>query len=161
MGFMFPGDIGAVKIADADDFDDSAGNATFVVEISRNQIAKEGTDVPDPEPVTAELADDRPVRMGINQSMALRLAELAIADFDTLEEQVQSGAELEIQVDSAATDSAGDPLFSTVYHKVILNNVAHGPHKPDRSAYGVVIIDGMCTGFSTGDIYSLTHTQQP
>lgn len=160
MGFMFPGGIGRIRIADADDFDDEAGDATFVVDINRNQIAKEGTDVPDPDPVTAELADDRLVRMGLNQAMSIRLAELAIEDFDTLEAEVETGSEVEIEVESAATDSGtDDPLFTMVYHKVILNNVAHGAVKVDRSSYGVVIIDGMCTGYSTRDIYSLTHSQ--
>ena len=44
-----------------------------------------------------------------------------------------------------------------MYNKVILYNVAHGPAKFDRSAYGVVIVDGMTTGASTKDIYTLTQ----
>ena len=84
MSFSFPGGVGLAEIADADDFDTSA-NANFAVTIDRNSIAKEGTQVPDPEPVTAELADDRQIRMGLDQDINMRLSDLPTTDFDKLE----------------------------------------------------------------------------
>ena len=155
MGFAFPGGIGEIRIADADDFDTS-GSANFLVVIDRNQIAKEGTEFPDPEAIKAELADDREVRMGVNQAMNIRLAELEQSDFDTLENQVDTGTEVFVEVTSAAK-TGGSPIWKIVYQDVILSNILHGPVKADRSAYGTVLLDGMCTGFNSSDIYTLTQ----
>ena len=155
MAFSFPGGIGQIRIADADDFDDM-GNSSFVVVMPRNSIAKEGTEVPDPEAVTAQLADDREVRMGINQGLSIRLSEMDIADFDTLEGACNAGDDLYIEVESAAKTSTGDPRVLIVYQEVILSNVAHAPVSAERGSYGTVIVDGMATGFSTADIYTLT-----
>jgi len=156
MAFDFPGGIGQVRIADASDFD-TAGNATFLVVMDRNQIAKEGTEFPDPEAVTAQLADDREMRMGVNQPVSLRLSELPQGDFDKLEDACDAGTDVWIEVTSAATNSTGDPLWEVVYNEVILSNVLHGPVSADRSSYGVVLLDGMATGFNSDDIYSLTQ----
>jgi hypothetical protein len=156
MSFSFPGGVGLAEIADADDFDTSA-NANFAVTIDRNSIAKEGTQVPDPEPVTAELADDRQIRMGLDQDINMRLSDLPTTDFDKLEGACNDGTEVFIRLESTKTTSGGDPIWKVVYNKVILYNVAHGPAKFDRSAYGVVIVDGMTTGASTKDIYTLTQ----
>lgn len=156
MGFSFPGGVNLVEIADALDFDTSA-NANFMVTIDRNSIAKEGTEIPNPEPVTAELADDREIRMGLDQPINMRLTDLPMADFDTLEGACNDGTEVYIRLESTQTTSGGDPIWKVVYNKIILSNVAHGPAKFDRSAYGVVIVDGMTTGGSTKDIYTLTQ----
>lgn len=156
MGISYPGGIKKIEIADAEDFD-TATDANFLVTIDRNSLAKEGTEVPDPESVTAELADDRQVRMGVDQSISLRLTELPQADFDTLETATKEGTEVFIKMTSTQTDGSGNPRWEIVYRRVILSNVSHGPAKADRSSYGVVIIDGMTTGGETADIYTLTQ----
>ena len=158
MGFQFPGGIGQIEIDDVGTFDtnDSTTPSGFVITIDRNQIAKEGTEFPDPEAIKAELADDREVRMGVNQAMNIRLAELPIGDFDQLETQVDAGNEVFVKVTSSAKTSAGDPIWEVIYKKVILSHILHGPVMVDRSSYGVVLLDGMCTGFNSDDIYSLT-----
>ena len=159
MGFAFPGGIEKVAIDDTGAFDTAATTdpSTFLIEVERNNIAKEGTDIPDPEAITAALADDRESRMGLNQSLALRLADLPTTDFDTLEGACDDGTEVYVKVTSMAKTSGGTPKWEVVYQRVLLSNVAHGPANVDRSAYGVVIVDGMCTGFSTSDIYTLTQ----
>jgi hypothetical protein len=156
MGIAFPGGVDLAEIADADDFDTSA-NANFLVEIDRNSIAKEGTEIPEPEPVTAELADDRQIRMGVDQDINMRLADLPMTDFDTLEGACNDGTEVYIRLTSTQKTDSGDPVWKVVYNRIILNNVAHGPAKFDRSAYGVVLVDGMTTGGSSKDIYTLTQ----
>lgn len=155
-GFSFPGGIETVEIADAEDFD-TAGNASFLVEVLRNRIAAEGFDIPDPEAVTAALADDREVRLGVDQSLSLRFTDLPTGDFDTLEQATSDGTEVYVRITSMATDGSGNPRWRVTYKRVIFSQVAHGPVNADRSAYGVVIVEGMTTGFSTADIYSITQ----
>jgi len=156
MALSFPGGIEKVEIADAPDFD-TASNSSFLVTVDRNSIAKEGTEVPDPESVTAELADDREVRMGVNQSVSLRFTELPMADFDTLEAACNEGTEVYVKLVSAQTDSNDNPRWKVVYNRVLLSNVVHGPANVDRSSYGVVVVDGMTTGGDSEDIYTLTQ----
>lgn len=152
--FDFPGGIEKLEIADASDFD-TAGNASFVVTVNRNSIA-EGSEVPDPESVTIALADDREFRNGINQELNLRFSAIATTDFDSLESAAKNGTELWIRVTSLAKDGNGNPKWEVTYNKVILSQAAHGPVNSSRDEYGVVIINGMTTGFETSDIYSIT-----
>lgn len=154
--FGFPGGIEQIEIADADDFD--AGlTSTFVVTMGRNKIASEGIDIPDPEKVTLELADDRQIRNGLDQELSLRFTNIDTTDFDSLEGAVKDGTEVFVKVTSRAKDGSGNPKWEIVYQDVILNNAAHSAAKPGRDEYGVVIVDGMTTGFETSDIYTLTQ----
>jgi hypothetical protein len=159
MAFDFPGGIGEVEIDDVGTFDTGASTdpSSFLITIGRNQIAKEGTEFADPEAVTAQLADDREMRMGVNQPVSLRLSELPMSDFSTLETQCDAGNDLWMKVLSAAKNNSGNPIWEIVYKQVILSNVLHGPVSADRSSYGVVLLDGMATGFNSEDIYSLTQ----
>jgi hypothetical protein len=150
----FPGGIAKIEIADADDFDTS-GNATFLVTAGRATIA-EGTEFPDPESVTAALADDRELNQGKNQEIAIRLTSLGTGDFDQLESAEQGPTEVFVRASSMRTTDAGAPVFEVTYKKVILSHVAHGPVNADRESYGTIQIDGMATGASTSDVYSIT-----
>jgi hypothetical protein len=155
-GFAFPGGIETVEIADAEDFD-TATNANFAITVDRTSIAAEGFDIPEPEAVTAALADDREVRLGVDQSLSLRFTDLDSADFDSLEAAANGGTEVFVRITSTQKDGNGNPRWQVVYNRVILSHVAHGPANADRSTYGVVIVDGMTTGGTTADIYSITQ----
>ena len=156
-GFAFPGGIRFVTICDVEVFEEAADTADIFVKIHRNHIASEGFDIPDPEPVTAPLADDREVRLGVDQSLSLRFTDLPSADFDALEAAANAGKPVFVRATSMQGDGNGNPRWQVVYNRVILSHVAHGPANADRSSYGVVIVDGMTTGATTADIYSITQ----
>ena len=146
----FPGGIQKIEIADADDFD-TAANSTFVIVADRGVIA-EGTEFPDPESVTAALADDREVNMGKDQPINIRLTSLPTTDFDELESAEQEPTEVYIRVSSLRETDGGSPVVEVTYKKVILSHVNYAAINADRSEYGTVIADGMTTGSSVADI---------
>lgn len=150
--FNLPGGLSKVAIADAE----TDTNATFTIEVPRKDLA-EGTEIPEPEAITAALLDGREVRMSIDQELTLRFKRLASGDFDDLERiGVLQSTELFVTLTSLAKNDAGDPLWEVTYKGVLLSHVAHGP-SADKSTYGSVIVDGMATGYVTNDIYSLTQ----
>lgn len=151
--FAFPGGIETVAVQDVEAFD---GTGEIDITVQRNNIA-EGFDIPDPSAVTAALADDREVRMGVDQSLSLRFTNLPTVDFDKLDRACNEAKELFVKVTSTNTDANGDPAWEVTYKRVILSHVAHSPANADRSAYGVVMADGMCTGSRPTDVYSITQ----
>ena len=154
-GFTFPGGVGSIEIEDTAAFD---GSGSVQVSISRNQFAKEGSEFPDPEALTAELGDDREGRLGLDQKLSIRVTNLPTADFDALEGAVEDHTDLWIKILSLATKKGSStPLYEAVYNKVLLSNVAKGPAKVDRESYGVVIIDGKTTGYRTDEIITVTQ----
>jgi hypothetical protein len=159
----FPGGIGEIQIDDVGTFDESAADnpSSFLVTIGEDVIADEGNDIPAAEAITSALANDKEFRMGLNQELNLRLASLAMSDFDTLEDQVVDGSTVFVKVISKATYSDGTPKFEVVYQEVILSNVVHDVVNASRDSYGGVVISGMTTGYRSDDIYSLTINSAP
>lgn len=154
MAFDFPGGIGSINIQDVAAMD---GTGTIDLTFEKKQIVKEGSEFPDPEALTVELADDREGRLGLDQELSIRLKKISTANFDSLEGAVGE-TDLWIKVSSFATVSgASTPKVETTYKEVLLSNATKGPVKVDRDTVGVVILDGKCTGHRTSDIMDVVH----
>lgn len=160
---MFPGGIGKIRISDAASFDtqDVDDPADQVIEIDEDSIADEGTEFPDPEAVTAALANDKEGRMGVDQTVNIRLTAIDMADYDWLELRADRWLTVFIEVTSMKTYSDDTPYFVVVYKKVLLRQVAHAPVKKSREEYGGTIIMGTTTGSTTKDLYEITSNDPP
>ena len=152
---QIPGGIAAMRIADAEDFDAATGNASFVIELTRNQIAKEGFDVPDPEKLTFELADDRMLGMGIDQELSMRFTSMDVTDFEKLEQARIDGTEVFLQFDSLTTNTDGTLKWQYTYKRCILNHVARGGPQVERDTVSLVLVDGKMTGSRQADYMSV------
>lgn len=159
----FPGGIGEIQIDDVGTFDESAADnpSSFLITMDENVIADEGNDIPAAEAITAALANDKQFRMGLDQELNLRVSQLDMSDFDTLETQVIDGAPVYVKILPKAEYSDGTPKFEVTYKEIILSNVVHDPVQADRDAYGGVVIAGMTTGYKSDDIYDLTINDAP
>ena len=153
-GWKFPGGIGDIRIQDVAAMD---GTGSIDITIPQKNVVPEGTEFPDPEALTSELADDREGRLGLNQDVALRVKRIPTGEFDTLEQAAEDHTDLWIAVDSFAQKEGSDtPLYTVTYNEVMLSNAVHGPVNVDRESYGVSIFDGRCTGYRTSDIMDVT-----
>jgi hypothetical protein len=144
----FPGGIEKIEISDNEAFD---GSGDVSIEVSRDVIG-EGTEFPEPEAVTAQLADDREVNMGKDQPFSIRLTSLDTAAFDSLESAEGDTTGLFIKVSSLQKTDAGDPKAEVTYKRAILSHVNYAAINADRSEYGTVMIDGRATGTTVSDI---------
>ena len=147
----FPGGIEKIEISDNEAFD---GTGNVSIEVGRDVIG-EGTEFPDPEAVTAQLADDREVNMGKDQSMSIRLTSLPTTDFDALEGAEGDATELFVKVSSLQKNDSGNPKAEVTYRRVILSHVNYAAINADRSEYGTVMIDGRATGTTVSDIKNI------
>ena len=154
-GFQFPGGIESIDIDDAGDFDTGLGSS-FVVTIGRASINKDGTEFPDPEVLTAELADDREGRLGLDQSFDIAAKDMQMSDFETLEDEALKHTDLHVRVISQATGGSGNPLWKVIYHPVILSDAKISPVNVERESKGAFMFSGMVTGYRFADLGSVT-----
>ena len=154
-GFQFPGGIASIEIDDTGDFD-TGMTSSFVVTIPGPDIIKDATEFPDPEALTAELADDREGRLGLDQNMDFAAKQMDMGDFSTLETQALTHAELHVRVISQATNPNDDPLWTVVYNPVILGDAKISPVNVDRESYGGFMFSGMVTGYRFAELGNVT-----
>ncbi len=161
MPFQFPGGVEAIDFDDTGSFDVAAVDApsTFVITANRNSIAGEGNTWPEPAKVVAALHDGREIKLGIDIPFTLRFTDVPTPDVDTLEEQANTGAEVFVRFTSMALAADGaTPSWQATYKRVILSNVVHSPVAA-RGSYGTVVVEGMTTGFSSAETYTITTTE--
>lgn len=158
-GFDFPGGIDEIAVDDTGSFDTGATTdpSTFLVTIDSKHIHKDATEFPDPEALTAELADDREGRLGLNQDVSFAALSMDMADFQTLEDEALNHTDLYIRVKSHATTPQGDPLLKVVYAPVVLSNAVPSPVNVSRDAKGGFLFEGRVTGYRWADLASITR----
>lgn len=159
MAFEFPGGIESIEIDDTGSFDIGATTdpSSFVVTIGKKAIAKEGTEFPDPEALTTELADDREGRTGLDQNLSIGAHTMDMTDFSTLETEALAHTDLFIRVTSQATNGSGNPLYVVIYSPVLLSDAKISPANVDREEKGAYQFAGMATGYRWEDIASMTQ----